>query len=305
VENDLGSAALRAYNNLSELVSQADQYEEARDIAGNGLALARRLGNRFWEWILLGQLYPLMALGEWDQVLAQARELPEENISIARGGFLSALAVLPQILLARGDLEGAKRPLKLFEEARDSDDLQERSNYALGTALIDLAEGRPADALTHANAAMELADAQGWGGETAKEGFVAAVEAHLALGDIAKAEELISFVDDLPRGYVPQMIRAHSSRFRARLAAIEGAKDRGEQEFKKAAGSFREMATPFPLAVTQLEYAEWLIRQGRAEEAAPLLSEARDTFERLDAKLWLDRLDRATSGLPVLEEAGR
>jgi class 3 adenylate cyclase len=305
VENDLGSAALRAYNNLSELVSQADQYEEARDIVGNGLALARKLGNRFWEWILLGQLYPSMALGDWDGVLAQASELPEENISIARGGFLSALAVIPQILLARGDLEGAKRPLTLFEDARDSDDLQERSNYALGTALIELAEGRPADALAHAEAAMGLAEAQGWGGETAKEGFVAAVEAHLALGDTAKAEELISFVEGLPRGYVPQMIQAQSSRFRARLAAIEGAKDRAEQEFKGAAGSFREMATPFPLAVTQLEFGEWLVREGRADEAAPLLSEARNTFERLEARPWLERLDRATSGLPVLEEAGR
>jgi tetratricopeptide (TPR) repeat protein len=254
---------------------------------------------------LLGQLYPLMALGDWDLVLAQASELPEENISIARGGFLSALAVLPQILLARGDLEGAKRPLELFEDARDSDDLQERSNYALGTALIALAEGRPADALVHAKAAMGLAEAQGWGGETAKEGFVAAVEANLALGEPAKAEELISFVEGLPRGYVPQMIRAHSSRFRARLAAMEGATDRAEQEFKGAAGSFREMATPFPLAVTQLEFGEWLRLEGRADEAAPLLSEARNTFERLGANPWLERLDRATVGMPVLEEADR
>jgi class 3 adenylate cyclase/tetratricopeptide (TPR) repeat protein len=305
LENDLGSAALRAYNNLSELVSQADQYEEARDIVGRGLSLARKLGNRFWERILLGQSYPLMALGDWDQVLAQGRELAVENISTARGAFLSSLGVVPQIHLARGDLEGAKRPLKLFEDARDSDDVQERSNYALGTALIDMAEGHPADALAHAIAAMELSEAQGWGSETAKEAFGAAVEAALALGDTAKAEELISFVEDLPPGYVPQMIRAHCSRFRGRLAAIEGAAERAEQEFKAAAGSFRELATPFPLAVTQLEYAEWLVQEGRAEEAAPLLSEARGTFERLGATPWLERVDRAGAGRLALEEAGR
>jgi hypothetical protein len=45
----------------------------------------------------------------------------------------------------------------------------------------------------------------------------------------------------------------------------------------------------FYLAVTQLEYAEWLARQGRAEAAEPLLTEAREIFERLGARPWLER----------------
>jgi hypothetical protein len=47
---------------------------------------------------------------------------------------------------------------------------------------------------------------------------------------------------------------------------------------------------PFYLAVTQLEHAEWLVTQDRPEEAEPLLGDARETFERLQATPWLDRL---------------
>jgi hypothetical protein len=43
------------------------------------------------------------------------------------------------------------------------------------------------------------------------------------------------------------------------------------------------------LAVTQLEHGEWLVGQGRADDAEPLLAEARETFERLSAKPWLER----------------
>jgi len=49
------------------------------------------------------------------------------------------------------------------------------------------------------------------------------------------------------------------------------------------------LAVPFHLAVTQLEYGEWLAAAGRGEEADPLFLQARDAFERLDAKPWLER----------------
>ena len=48
---------------------------------------------------------------------------------------------------------------------------------------------------------------------------------------------------------------------------------------------------PFYLAVVQLEHAELLVASGRAEECEPLLSEAREIFERLRATPWLERLD--------------
>jgi hypothetical protein len=64
---------------------------------------------------------------------------------------------------------------------------------------------------------------------------------------------------------------------------------------------FREFGFVFYLAVTQLEHGEWLVGEGRDTEAEPLLSEARETFERLRAAPWLERLDAA--GLRPVQSA--
>jgi hypothetical protein len=40
-----------------------------------------------------------------------------------------------------------------------------------------------------------------------------------------------------------------------------------------------------------IEHAELLAQEGRAGEAEPLLREARETFERLRATPWLERVE--------------
>jgi hypothetical protein len=130
--------------------------------------------------------------------------------------------------------------------------------------------------------------------ESVKEGLVEAAEAAFALEEFGGVNELIDIVEGVPRGVVPQYLVAHVRRWRARLAQARGEQDRAEQGFKSAAGLFRELGVPLWLAVTLLEQGEWLAGQDRAEEAHPLLTEAGEIFERLKAKLWLERLERLT-----------
>ena len=54
LENDKPTAALRAYFNLSDSLSNADRYEEAETTVRDGLAYARRIGNRYQELLFLG-----------------------------------------------------------------------------------------------------------------------------------------------------------------------------------------------------------------------------------------------------------
>jgi hypothetical protein len=61
----------------------------------------------------------------------------------------------------------------------------------------------------------------------------------------------------------------------------------------------RELGVPFHLAVTQLELGQWLVSQGRGEEVQPLLAEAREIFERLEARPWLERAARVSEEKPV------
>ena len=134
--------------------------------------------------------------------------------------------------------------------------------------------------------------------EAIKEAFVVAMEAALELGDLDKAGELLAIVDGLPPGRSPQFLPAQSARFRAQLAARRGDPEETERLFKQAAGRFRELSVPFYLAVTELENAEWLLAQERPHDAASLLAEAAEIFERLAARPWLERL-AALSGQEV------
>ena len=125
------------------------------------------------------------------------------------------------------------------------------------------------------------------------------LESALALGRFEMVEELLARIEAIPPGKRPPSLRAQAARFRARLAAARGEEARVEQWFKTAEAVFREHSLVFHMAATELEHAEWLVAQGRAEDAEPLLAEAREIFERLEAAPWLERCDALGIGEPV------
>lgn len=83
-------------------------------------------------------------------------------------------------------------------------------------------------------------------------------------------------------------MRAEAARFRARLG---GTGDRAavESAFTEAEETFSKIELAFSFAVTELEHAEWLIANDGDAEAGPMLADATHTFERLQARPWLDR----------------
>jgi hypothetical protein len=96
-------------------------------------------------------------------------------------------------------------------------------------------------------------------------------------------------LDVMHPGVLPPFLRAKTTRFRARLAAVREEVDAVEPRFQDAERIFREFSIPFWLAVTELEHAEWLAGQGRASDAEVLVAEAREIFGRLGAVPWLER----------------
>ncbi len=298
LEHDKPSAALRAYYNLADMTAQADRAQQSARLAEDGLALARRVGNRYWEWALLGLAYPLWAVGDWDAVVGREDDLPDEDWTQARIASATFLTSIIPVLVNRGQLEEANRSARLFAELEASVDFQERAQVHFAEATLLLAEGKYDEALRSAEASLETRHALGISYEAVKESFVVAVEAALALSDISRAEELIALVDTLPPGGSPQFLEAHSARFRARLGAPRGAPGEADRLFERAVSVFRVLALPFYLAVTLLEYGEWLLAQDRRQDSEALLAEARDTFERLDAKPWIERTARTALARP-------
>lgn len=96
------------------------------------------------------------------------------------------------------------------------------------------------------------------------------------------------------------IVQAQATRFRARIAASREDAEHAEDGFKQAAAAFREYGTPFYLACTELEHAEWLVSVGRGGDAARLVPAARETFERLRATPWLERAAALAAQLPAL-----
>lgn len=132
--------------------------------------------------------------------------------------------------------------------------------------------------------------------QAVKQCLVEAIEAALVLGDAARAEELVASIEEAPPGLRSPYLDAQGRRFRARLSAEE---DVAEDAFRDAAARLRGLGVVFWLAVTLLEHGEWLLARGRPDEAEPLLAEAHEILQRLEAKPWLDRLEAVRVGTPT------
>ncbi len=294
-EHDRPSAILRGYFNLADQYGQIDRHDRGAEMVREGLAYARRIGNRQQEWNFLGQGYSPFALGEWDEWVAMIRQIPEESLLFDARQALQTVAIAGvAIEVHRGRVDEAERLLGLCREMEGSDDVQEHASYRYGEALVLRASGRTAEALAAVEEAFAVREFLGMSGEVVKEAFVLSVEAALELDEVDKAEQLVGVLERLPGGRVPDFLAAHAARFRAALAAPRGENDEAERRFKAAIGRFREIAARFWVAVAELEYAEWLRTQGRIDDAEALLPEAREIFEALGATPWLDRAAAAS-----------
>jgi ATP/maltotriose-dependent transcriptional regulator MalT len=294
LDNDKPSAALRAFYNLADLgTSAVDRYEDSVDTVRRGLAHARKVGNRYWEWAFLGFGFPFYAMGAWDEVLAMRDELPSEDWTRARLAHSTALRAAVPIYIHRGELGEASQMAGALSELDGSADVQERSYYDVASAQILLAEGKTAEALRVAESVFADRIHLSISHDTVKESFALALEAALELGDLEKANDLLTIAEAVAPGLRPQFIDATIARFRARLAATAGKFEDADRLFGGAGGLFEELGTPFYVAVSRLEQAEWLAGQDRAVQAQRSAAQAREIFERLRAKPWLERTERA------------
>ncbi len=291
LENDKPSAALRAYYNLADMLPRSDRYDDAVTLDRDGLALARRVGNRLWESYFLGHGYPLFVLGEWDRALELSADLDEEMWKESRGAFLGYLMASGLIRINRGERHDAERLIALFAEMADSAEVQERMGYACCKAAVLLDAGEFREAIGSAEIALAGRESLGVASEAVKEALVTALEAAFGGNDLEKVQELLDIVGTLPPGERTQFLDAQWTRFRGRLDVLKGESLNVEARFKGAVGSLREISAIFHLGTMLLDFAAWLNAEGRHGDAQPLFDEARGIFERLQATPWLERLD--------------
>ena len=285
LENDRTAAALRAYNNLGDMLDRRDRAEEAIEVQSAGLVLARKVGARANEWRLLSELgFMFLWLGRHDEARAAFDGIPEQGRHFGAGfaGPINLAAI-------EGDVAEARRLLDVTDVGRGEDaDEQDRIGYLVLEAMVSNAEGRYQQALEAALPSLESRlDA------TSKLGWEEALVAAHALGRTDVVRDIVSRIEHMAPGQLPPTLRAHGIRFRALLG------DEPDQRFLSAAAAFREYGWVRQAAMVQTEHAEWLVAEGRAAEAAALLAEARPVFERLKIRPWLERCDALGIGEPV------
>jgi class 3 adenylate cyclase/tetratricopeptide (TPR) repeat protein len=291
--HDLSTAAIRGYINSTALVAMRNREREAFELTLKGRELARKVGDRdsmgFFETWVLGIR---SRLGEWDAVMA-ADHPPDaqERVDV----FLYA-SIAP-ILVARGELEEARRRLEAVRPFADTEETQNLAGFKEMEAHVLIAEGRSREALSAAEDAISVREDVAGGLTTLGGGYTMALEAAFALGDVAKVDELLAIVEHLPPGELNPFLRATGARFTAKRAARDGDGHTAEAGFSAAARIFREIEYSFDLAVVLLEHAEWLAEVGRLDDAAPLAAEAREILDRLRARPYIDRLDRLPVGV--------
>ena len=299
LEHGLTTASQRAYNNLSGVLAAQDRFADLAVVNQQHLELARRVGDRIMELsALIGPLPELLHLGRWEDAEARATE--------ARGAaelpelywVAACLVAMTALHVRRGDLGEANRLLESMQSLANSEGWEQRALYAEARAELLRAEDRPAEALAAAAEMLAMRAELGLGltEPKVKRLLVTAVEAALDMGDSPQAEELLGIVQAAQPGQITPWLRAQVARLSARISATAGRHETVERAFTLAETEFRGIGTPFELAVTLTEHAEWLSDRGRTDRASPLRAEAREIFDGLRARPWLERVG------PVSEE---
>jgi class 3 adenylate cyclase len=282
----------RSANNLSELLKHSEQYPDQLALTDELEAQARRRGDR--ERLAaarIGRIPPLAELGRWQDALARAAEADQLHASPWAG---SEVIFAVPVLCEQGTLDAAQTLLAQHNWQRDAEFPEHASRFAAAEARLLRAQNRPVEALAAAERGLTHRHELSLASAYVKPCLIEALAAAHELGDHARGAELLALLDALEPGELTPSLEGERARFHAHLHAHQGEHDRVAESYRSAETVFAEHGLVFHHAVTQLEHAEWLTTQNRAEDAQPLLAQARDTFEQLQATPWLARTAQAT-----------
>jgi class 3 adenylate cyclase/tetratricopeptide (TPR) repeat protein len=111
-------------------------------------------------------------------------------------------------------------------------------------------------------------------------------------GDAASRDRLMALIttDDV----LPTPLQAHRARFAARWAnEHDGDETAIEADLRTALDGYRRWGSRLFAARTAADFGVWLLREGRREEAEPLLAEARSVYAEIDARAWLEEMEQS------------
>jgi DNA-binding CsgD family transcriptional regulator len=246
--------------------------------------------------------------GRWDEALeaaAEAADLAEANQMDMVAA--SADVITATVLALRADSAAARRHAARALAAVDPAEcglVAARARRALGVAA--LADGSYLQAFTQLR------------GLFSEDGTpLHNYASYLGVADLAaaavRADRRMEGQDVLERalGHLGGTVSPRLEQLIARARGILAGPGGAEAHFGKALCDPAGDQWPFERAQLRLDYAEWLRRRRRINEAKPVLAQALGTFRRLGARSWVQRAEAelracgvAVAGAPERDALG-
>jgi DNA-binding CsgD family transcriptional regulator len=241
--------------------------------------------------------------GRWDEAL----EVAAEAASLAEANQMDIVAASADVITAtvvalRGDSGAARRhagrALAIVDPA-ECGLVAARARRALGVAA--LADGSYLQAFTQLRGLFseDGAPLHNYASYLGVADLAAAaVRADRRMEGCDVIEHALSRLDGRASARLEQLI--------ARARGILAGPSNSEAHFGKALSDPAGDQWPFERAQLRLDYAEWLRRRRRINDAKPVLTEALGTFRRLDARSWAQRAqaELRASGVAVTGTPG-
>ncbi|MFD0576663.1 helix-turn-helix transcriptional regulator [Dactylosporangium darangshiense] len=284
------------------------QDEVAHRLASRAARLARGVGDRATEPLALEvAATAALALGDLDLAGANAGE----GLRLAAATGQDAVAdnccgLLAVIAGMLGDAEGCRGWVRRCRARAGVDiDSQARAMCVWAASLVDVAEGRHADAAGRLWGVMRTAVGRGHLGVQVPA-IPTLVESVVRCGDPGPARQVLEAYDLWAGSTANPTWLALSARCHGLLA---GADDEADAHFREALRLHLAGDSAFARARTELLYGEELRRRRRPAAAREHLRSALATFEQFGAAPWVQRaaaeLRAAGDHAPGAELEGR
>jgi tetratricopeptide (TPR) repeat protein len=239
--------------------------------------------------------------GDFDEALArlEALGIPDDTND---AGLASTVLSVVRIRLERGEVTEAQDVLARHAGVMDEGDIQQRAVEGWRLALEAEVAGRLDEAGALHRRVVELSlEMRNLAGVA--EALKDVADLALRTGDAEHALGAAALVEELPAHARTRSISSQLHRLRANVAAAAGDEAAAADRFGLGLAAARNLGFAFWLAPVLRDYGAWLAGTGRAEEAAPLLAEARALYERMGAVVWLDWIDALSAEAPAYESA--
>ncbi len=229
--------------------------------------------------------------GDWEHALRDAEEGYEVALQTRQPSQQAVLAGTRSLVLAHlGHVEEAR------ETAEHALGISAETGAMFGTMLatsalgfLELSVGNAAEADRHLGPLVERMDTAGIREPGAARFVPDEIESLIALGRLDEAEALLSRLEERACRLDRPSALAAASRARGLLETARGRHEDGLAAFESALAEHDRVPMPFERARTLLALGSLERRAKQKRVARDSLHEALEAFQRLGARLWVER----------------